>query len=247
MEESFNNTVDDLTSRAKEAETSRDSSKSHFTRIHDLNKRNEAKLDRKRQRITHLEAELQKYRDADEARRRDKGKGRAVDQDELEGEEETSFRAPRSRQVSNRSIDDTSLFVDPTNEDFEESLFITQVPDSDGDEAMNIGDEDEFADLDAVLLGPKPIKRPKANIENSIFGRDPLKEWTNSESSKTSSHHSKSSSASSGMKDGKKRSLTSLSNASDKWADMAIYGRNKNGKSTTAGAAGDKKKARTAF
>lgn len=249
LEESFNSTVDDLTIRAKEAESSRDSSKSHFTRIHDLNKRNEAKLERKRQRITHLEAELQKYRDADEARRKEKGKGRALDQDVYEDEEDSSFRAPRSRQVSNKSMDDTSLFVDPTNEDFEESLFITQVPDSDGDEAMNFADEVEFADLDAVLLGPKPIKQAKS-ANNSIL-RDPLKEWTNSESHKKTSHGPRASSLSisdsRNIKDGKKRSLTSLSNPSDKWADMAIYGRNKSGKSTTAGAAGDKKKARIAF
>lgn len=278
LEESFNSTIEDLTTRAKEAEQSRDSLKVHFTRIHDLNKRNEVKLEKKRLRINNLEAELLKYKEADEVRRREKGKGRALDQDDNTfhhhhvGNEgaprDESFAIPRararSRQVSNKSvdIDDTSLFLDDDaqHEDFEESLLITQVPESDHEELVDIGneeDEDAFADLDVILSESKPFNANRSlnKSKQSVLSRDPLKEWTNNEKSGKSTlvqqqHPDRSSSSLTQSNGGKKRSLnliSSSSNASDKWADMAIYGKNRNGKSTTAAAAGEKKKARTIF
>lgn len=257
LEQSYNSTVDDLTTRLAEAEAARDASKLKFTRVHELNTRNEVKLNKKRERITNLEAELRKYRDAEEARRREKGKGRALHQDN-DGEDQdsrerqSSFVAPRSRQISNRSIDDTSIFLDVQDDDLEESLLITQVPDYEDQHAYDLtdqDDEDAFADLDAVLSGPKAAKKIK--FGNAMFTRDPLKEWTNSETNKSTTttpiQQQRHKITSSSNKDGKKRSLSSISSASDKWADMAIYGRDRNGKNKIAPAAVEKTKTKTGF
>lgn len=280
-----------------------------------MNKRNELKLDKKRQRILNLEAELLNYKEIEDLRRREKGKGRALDQDDNDDniiynhqdqekrishrddndgddDDDPAFAIPRqrarSRQISNKSIeiDDTSLFLNDDvakNEDFEESLLITQVPDSEGghhyhQEIVDIEDdeeedEDAFADLDVILSSSnKTLSMNKSNTnfgkqQVSILSRDPLKEWTNTEkigklTSKQDQYGSSSSSFSSTVKDGKKRNLTStsisnnnnnssssrsISNPSEKWADLAIYGKNKNGKNTMAAPAGEKKKARTKF
>ncbi|KAK9900055.1 hypothetical protein P389DRAFT_165194 [Cystobasidium minutum MCA 4210] len=221
LEASYNTTIEDYQTRLESAKQAEETYKDRFTRVFELNRVNQRKVDLKRERIKSLEAELAKYKNAEEARRKLKGKGRAVQDDG----EEASFAAPRSRQVSNKSVDDTSYLAEKQDEDFEESLLVTEVPDSEGHEVYEIGDDDEdaFADLDIVLPGPKPARKAKA-----VLSRDPLKEWTNNDkyTSTTTS---------------KKRALTSVTSASDKWADMALFGTNK------AMAHGEKKKAKVAF
>lgn len=205
----------------------------------------------KRERIKALEAEVAKYKNGEEARRKAKGKGRALDQDNLdEGmyEHEESFNVPRSRQVSNRSIDDTSYMAQLPEEDFEESLLVTEVPESEGHEVYQIGDdeddEDAFADLDVILSGPKPSKR--ISQTKPMLSRDPLKEWTNSEKGRSTAREKQNSNTSSGAMNSKKRNSTAVTSASDKWADMALFGTSKNGKSSAV-ANGEKKKSRTVF
>lgn len=244
---------------------------------------NQRKLDLKRERIRALESELTRYKEAEENRRKDKGKERAIDQDNLNEQDAgisnnymapaATHAQPRRRQSTNKSnisIDDTSYMAQLPEEDLEESLFVTEIPDSEeggggSHEVVMLDDDgDDFADLDLVLSGTKP-GRYSSTAAAGKLSRHPLKEWTNTgnvSNKRPASQAKESASSSVSFKDmnNKKRNLTSISSASEKWADMALFGTGigsggssgKGNKSTRSGsklqlATGEKKKARIRF
>jgi hypothetical protein len=265
----------DLRNQINEITDASNRNKELLTRANQGNNNFRIKLDRKKIIIDELNAEIERLRrggtgaGADvsagtSSRKREKGKGRAMDQDNPgldqnygEDDLDASFAAPRSRQTSNRSVNSSHLLSDNdnlNNADYDESLQITEIPDSEENNIIDLDDygDESYGDLDAAMFGAKHSKKTTAQTKKqAVVARHALLDLTNSPTSKSTNGSATGKSTGTAAKAGtpagkttKKRSLTTLGDSGVKWADMALFGE---GRTRQSIALGERKKAKTKF
>lgn len=250
LQEVYNDAIEDHRLRYDAQKASADRYKDQFERAHYARDNLANKLERKKSRIIALEAALAKYTEADEAKRREKGKGRANDQDLTDGDithldvdiGEHAFVAPRSRQTSYRSLNDSTIINGAETEEFDESLLVTGVSDDDyGNEIINIDDDDDshaFSDLDIVMPGRHQPVRKGAGV--LLPARKPLRERPNNSGARDIS-----SSSITKDKNDRKRPLSTIANE-NKWTDMVLE-QGRGARAPARLAIGAKKKAKMTF